>query len=229
LIDLLCRRIPGFGKYDTLRDIQVLSPMRKGVIGVNNLNIQLQEVLNPPKRNKGEKAFGDGVFRVGDKIMQIKNNYSTHWVLYKEGKVVEEGDGVFNGDVGYITSIDVEDKELEVIFDDDRMVVYDFTQLDELELAYAVSIHKSQGSEFPVVVIPLAWGPPLLMTRNLLYTAVTRARSMVVLVGRDRTIDAMVKNNHITNRYSGLEQRFRNIFLSLASEDKYNIFSGSEE
>ena len=229
LVDLLCRRIPSFGDYDPVRDIQVLSPMRKGVVGVNNLNMELQKVLNPPKRNKAEKTSRDMVFREGDKVMQIKNNYNIHWTRYNNGKLVEEGDGVFNGDVGYINSIDNDDKEMKVIFDDDRVVVYDFTQLDELELAYAISIHKSQGSEFPVVIIPLAWGPPLLMTRNLLYTAVTRARKMVVLVGRDRTIEAMVKNNHITNRYSGLEQRFRSIFASLANQEQYNIFGHLED
>ena len=118
---------------------------------------------------------------------------------------------------------------MKVIFDDDRVVIYDFTQLDELELAYAISIHKSQGSEFPVVLIPLAWGPPLLMTRNLLYTAVTRAREMVVLVGRDRTIHSMITNNHIASRYSGLEQRFRHVFTSLARQEKYNVFGKVEE
>ncbi len=230
IIDLLCRRIPDFGSFDPVRHIQVLSPMRKGLVGVNNLNMELQKVLNPPKRNKEEKVYGDTVFRVGDKVMQIKNNYKTHWKRYSSsGKVIEEGDGVFNGDVGYIESIDNDDKEMTVVFDDDRVVVYDFTQLDELELAYAISIHKSQGSEFPVVLIPLAWGPPMLMTRNLLYTAVTRARKLVVLVGRDRTIDAMVKNNHIASRYSGLEQRFRNIFTSLTNETQYNVFGDSED
>ncbi|HZJ56667.1 MAG TPA: ATP-dependent RecD-like DNA helicase [Clostridia bacterium] len=227
LIDLLLRRIPGFGKYHPIRDIQVLSPMRKGVIGVNNLNVQLQQVLNPPKKNKTEKVFGDMVFREGDKVMQIKNNYNIHWERYDGKNLVEDGDGVFNGDVGYVQAIDEDDREMRVIFEDDRLVSYDFTHLDELELAYAVSVHKSQGSEFPVVVIPLAWGPPMLMTRNLLYTAVTRARKMVVLVGRDRAIDAMVKNNHITNRYSGLEERFRSIFMSLRDLQRFDIFGSA--
>lgn len=229
IVDLLCRRIPSFGSYDSVRDIQVLSPMRKGVVGVNNLNMELQKVLNPPNSTKTERTSGDMVFREGDKIMQIKNNYNIHWERYSMGKVIEEGDGVFNGDVGYIDSIDNNNREMKVIFDDDRVVIYDFTQLDELELAYAISIHKSQGSEFPVVLIPLAWGPPLLMTRNLLYTAVTRAREMVVLVGRDRTIHSMITNNHIASRYSGLEQRFRHVFTSLARQEKYNVFGKVEE
>ena len=158
IVDLLCRRIPSFGSYDSVRDIQVLSPMRKGVVGVNNLNMELQKVLNPPSSTKTERTSGDMVFREGDKIMQIKNNYNIHWKRYRMGKVIEEGDGVFNGDVGYIDSIDNNNREMKVIFDDDRVVIYDFTQLDELELAYAISIHKSQGSEFPVVLIPWPGG-----------------------------------------------------------------------
>ncbi|NLY60111.1 MAG: ATP-dependent RecD-like DNA helicase [Clostridiales bacterium] len=227
IVDLICRRIPGFGPFDPLMDIQVLSPMKKGLVGVNNLNAELQRVLNPPKPNKNEKASRDMVFREGDKVMQIKNNYNLTWKRYSRGKVIEEGDGVFNGDVGFIESIDNDDREMKVVFDDDKVVVYDFTQLDELELAYAISIHKSQGSEFPVVVIPMAWGPPMLMTRNLLYTAVTRARKMVVLVGREKTIQAMVQNNHITNRYSGLERRLKNLFSTLVVDDKYNVFGGN--
>ena len=194
---------------------------------MNNLNAELQRVLNPPKPNKNEKASRDMVFREGDKVMQIKNNYNLTWKRYSRGKVIEEGDGVFNGDVGFIESIDNDDREMKVVFDDDKVVVYDFTQLDELELAYAISIHKSQGSEFPVVVIPMAWGPPMLMTRNLLYTAVTRARKMVVLVGREKTIQAMVQNNHINNRYSGLERRLKNLFSTLVVDDKYNVFGGN--
>ncbi|NLJ40364.1 MAG: ATP-dependent RecD-like DNA helicase [Clostridiales bacterium] len=230
VVDLLCRRIPNFGDFQPVRDIQVLSPMRKGVIGVNNLNLELQRVLNPPGSTKAEKVSGDTVFRVGDKVMQIKNNYKIHWERIGLGnQVLEEGDGVFNGDVGYIDSIDDEEREIKVIFDDDRIVTYDFNQLDELELAYAVTVHKSQGSEFSIVIIPLAWGPPLLMTRNLLYTAVTRARNMVVLVGREQVINAMVNNNHIQNRYSGLKRRFQNTFAALGDLDKFNIFGSRED
>lgn len=229
IVGLICRRIPGFGDFHPVQDIQVLSPMKKGMVGVNNLNAELQKVLNPPNRKKSEKVFKDIVFREGDKVMQIKNNYNIHWIRYNNGKREEEGDGVFNGDFGYIETIDNDDKEMKVIFDDDRVVNYEFNQLDELELAYAISIHKSQGSEFPVVIIPLVGGPPFLMTRNLLYTAVTRAKKMVVLVGRERTINAMVQNNHITNRYSGLEDRLRNIFLSLENQKQYNIFDNSED
>jgi len=215
LIELVCKRIPNFGPYDPMRDIQLLTPMRKGVVGVNRLNEELQKVLNPPDPGKNERAFRDVIFREGDKVMQIKNNYRTPWKRIQHGKVVEEGEGVFNGDVGYILKIDNEEKNMQVLFDDDRQVVYDFTQLDELELAYAISVHKSQGSEFPIVVIPMSWGPPMLMTRNLLYTAVTRARKMVVLVGKESTIKEMIANNHISHRYSGLEKRLRDIFSRL--------------
>ena len=215
MIDLVCRRIPSFGPYDPMRDIQLLTPMRKGIVGVNRLNEELQRVLNPPEPSKKEQSFREVIFREGDKVMQIKNNYKTSWKRIQHGKIIEEGEGVFNGDVGYILKIDNEEKNMQVLFDDDRLVVYDFTQLDELELAYAISIHKSQGSEFPIVVIPMSWGPPMLMTRNLLYTAVTRARNMVVLVGKESIIREMIANNRISHRYSGLEKRLRDIFTRL--------------
>jgi len=210
--DLIIRRLPGYGDYDSLNDIQVLVPMRKGIIGVNNLNTELQMVLNPPSEFKKEKAFREIVFRQGDKVMQIKNNYSLHWTRVDENGDTYEGEGVFNGDMGFIQDINLEDHTLTVIFDDEKTVVYDFTQLDELELSYAISIHKSQGSEFPVVIIPLISGPPMLMTRNLLYTGVTRARQMVVLVGKDNIIARMVANNHIVKRYSGLSRRIEQTY-----------------
>ncbi len=212
LLDLTCRRLPMFADYHPLKDIQVLAPMRKGAIGVNNLNMELQKALNSPSFGKAEKIFRDTLFREGDKVMQIKNNYRTAWKRKADGIVMEEGEGVFNGDMGSIQCIDDEEQNMTIIFDDDKEVVRDFSQLDDVELAYAISIHKSQGSEFPVVIIPLAWGPPMLMTRNLLYTAVTRACEMVVIVGRERTIEAMVANNYIEKRYSGLAQRFVKLF-----------------
>jgi len=210
--DLICRRLPAFAEYNPLRDIQVLVPMRKGTIGVNNLNMELQRILNPPSDKKQERMFHNTLFREGDKVMQIKNNYRTAWKRKVNDVVIEEGEGVFNGDIGYIQSIDHEEQSVMVIFDDDKEVVFDFSQLDELDLAYAISIHKSQGSEFPVVIIPLAWGPPMLMTRNLLYTAVTRARELVVIVGRERAIEAMVRNDYIEKRYSGLAYHFKKLF-----------------
>ncbi len=212
LINLVCKRLPQFLECDPLKDIQVLAPMRKSGVGVNVLNTELQHMLNPPHPDKQEKQFRDTTFREGDKVMQIKNNYKIEWTRYDRfGALVEKGEGVFNGDVGYIDAIDGENQTMTVIFDEDKVVEYDGIHFDELELAYAISVHKSQGSEFGVVVMPMAWGPPMLMTRNLLYTAITRAKRMVVLVGREKTLQSMVENNHIEKRYSGLERRFQNI------------------
>jgi exodeoxyribonuclease V alpha subunit len=210
VIDLCDRRLPDYYGFDPMKDIQVLAPMKKGTTGVYNLNVELQKALNPKSRRKNEKTYGDTVFREGDKVMQIKNNYQMTWTrTTEEGAFLEEGEGVFNGDVGFIEQIDPEEQKVIVLFDDDKRVEYEYSQLDELELAYAVSIHKSQGSEFPVILLPLTWGPPMLMTRNLLYTAVTRAKSLVVIVGRDQSIYSMVRNNYISRRYSGLQWRLR--------------------
>jgi exodeoxyribonuclease V alpha subunit len=206
-IDLVLRRLPEFKGYDPCRSIQIMSPMRKGEVGVNNLNVRLQQALNPPSKDKPEKKFGDTIFRKGDRIMQIANNYRIEWKRISGAGIIEEGTGIFNGDMGYVKDIDDEAQALIAIFDGDKVVEYDFSQLDELELGYAISIHKSQGSEFPAVILPLAWGPPQLMTRNLLYTAVTRAREMVVIVGQEKSISKMIENNHITRRYSGLCER----------------------
>lgn len=227
VIDLTVNRLPGYMSLDPHQDIQILAPMRKGAIGVNNLNKLLQSVLNPPTEEKPERQFRDIVFREGDKVMQIRNNYNLEWIVRIGDRTIEEGEGIFNGDTGFIQSIDLEAQSLTVIFEDSKEVEYDFSQLDELELAYAISIHKSQGSEFPVVVIPIAWGPPMLMTRNLLYTGITRAREMVVFVGRERMIYKMVDNNYIAKRYSGLDHHFRKLFttISLAGEESlpFNI------
>ncbi|MTI71994.1 MAG: ATP-dependent RecD-like DNA helicase [Firmicutes bacterium] len=205
----LCKeRLPNFNDYDPLKDMQVLTPMKKGETGVIALNKKLQETLNPKASFKNERENGDDIFRVGDKVMQIKNNYKTKW---KSIETNEEGEGVFNGDFGYITDIDNEESEITVLFDDVKSVVYPFNQTDELRLAYATTIHKSQGSEFPVVIIPINWGPPMLLTRNLLYTAVTRAKELVVLVGMQKYLNMMVRNNRITKRYSGLNKRLINV------------------
>ncbi len=208
VIDLCVRRLPDYYGFDPLRDIQVMCPMKKGTTGVNNLNIKLQQVLNPPSSSKREKTLKDMVFREGDKVMQVKNNYRIKWTRLGGGN---HGEGVFNGDVGYIKEIDLEEQRIRVLFDDDKLVEYEYSQIDELVLAYAISVHKSQGSEFPVVVLVIAWGPPMLMTRNLLYTAVTRARQVVVIVGRDRVVRAMVDNDHIAERYSGMGLRLRKL------------------
>lgn len=200
--DLCSRRLPETYDYDPMRHIQVLTPTKKGLPGVVNLNIELQKVLNPFDKNKNEKNYRDYIFRKGDRVMQIKNNYNLRWV--KNGSYNIEGTGVFNGDTGIIREIDDDGRIIEVLFEDDRIVEYDFGILDEIEPAFAVTIHKSQGSEFPVVVMPVFSGPPVLMTRNLLYTAVTRARDLVVLVGEEAALSEMVANEREMLRYSGL-------------------------
>lgn len=220
IVDLINKRLPTFNKtWNKIVDIQVLSPMRKGILGVGNLNNKLQEVLNVQSKNKNEKKFKDIIFRVGDKVMQIKNNYSLKWTkILGEGKG-EEGLGVFNGDVGYIEEIDDDDNTVTVILDGEKRVIYENIYLDELELAYAVTIHKSQGSEFPVVIIPAFMGPPLLMNRNLFYTGITRAKKLVVLVGSLNAINFMVSNNRSFERYSLLKWRITNIIENGISEE----------
>lgn len=209
ILELVTSRLPAY--YDHIlpdRDIQVLTPVRKGQLGSIALNTELQQALNPPREDLNEKKFGDRIFRERDKVMQIKNNYQLGWCRERD---FSEGQGVYNGDVGFIERIDKDAGTLMVIFDEDRYVTYDFSQLDELELAYAVTVHKSQGSEFPIVVMPVSWFPPVLATRNLLYTAVTRGKQVVVLVGSENRMNAMVDNNRIKMRYSGLKQRLQKL------------------
>ncbi len=208
IVDLCASRLPKYKGFDPLQDIQVLTPMKKGVVGVWQLNKSLQEVLNPSHKEKKEKKIGENIFREGDKVMQIKNNYRINWVNINHPEE-PKGEGVFNGDFGIIESIDLEEGKINVLFDKEKLVEYEYSQLDELELAYAVTVHKSQGSEFPVMVMPMSWGPPMLLTRNLLYTAVTRAKSLVVLVGKEKYLVDMVKNDYINYRYTGLKQRIR--------------------
>ena len=207
IIELVKTRLPNHYKYDPIRDIQVLTPMKKGEVGTINLNKELQEALNPKAPWKQERKMRDKIFRVGDKVMQIKNNYNLKWESQDPNSIEQTGEGVFNGDMGYIQDINKSDQELAVLFDDDRLVVYNFSQLEELELAYCITIHKSQGSEFPVVVMPMTWGPPMLLTRNLLYTSITRAKELVVLVGTQNYLKQMVDNDEIVQRYSGLGYR----------------------
>ncbi|MDK0904032.1 ATP-dependent RecD-like DNA helicase [Clostridium perfringens] len=211
IIDLINTRLPKFNSnWDKSKSIQVLVPMKKGVLGVTNLNERIQNVLNPKDPYKKEKEFRSMVFREGDKVMQIKNNYSLKWTRIA-GKGEHEGLGVFNGDMGFIESIDLEGKKLSIIFDDERRVIYDFMYLDELDLAYAITIHKSQGSEFPVVIIPAYMGAPLLMNRNLLYTGITRAKEMVVVVGIPKALKYMVDNTRSMERYSSLNWRIKEV------------------
>jgi len=210
-IQLIREKLPGFVHARPF-DIQVLTPMRKGLLGVERLNVILQKYLNPPAENKAEKEHKEGVFRVGDKVMQTKNNYQAEWeIRSRYGIPVEKGLGVFNGDMGVIREINTFAGELTVEFEENRMVTYSFKELDELELAYAITIHKAQGSEYPAVVIPLLGGPRMLMTRNLLYTAVTRARKCVTLVGDENTFYKMVQNESEQRRYTGLRDRLEEL------------------
>ncbi|MCL2197346.1 MAG: ATP-dependent RecD-like DNA helicase [Defluviitaleaceae bacterium] len=211
ILDLIATRLPAYKKFDPLHDIQVLTPMRKSLLGVMHLNTILQARLNPPSVEKREREYGTVTFREGDKVMQIRNNYDAVWESFNErGHRVDFGEGVFNGDMGIIRSIG-DDDGLVVQFDDNRRVNYSFSQLDELELAYAVTVHKSQGSEYRAVIIPIFSGPPMLFTRNLLYTAVTRARELAVLVGLPETMLRMIDNNKITGRYTALARRLKDM------------------
>ncbi len=204
IVGLCAQRLPAFLRTDApARDIQVLSPTKKAGAGVYQLNKMLQATLNPPGLRKPQIQYGETAFRLGDKVMHVKNNYQLAWKT--DGGA--EGEGVFNGDVGFITKVDTEDRIVTVRYDDERAVEYDYQQLEELELAYCLSVHKSQGSEFPCVVMPVVGGPPRLLTRNLFYTALTRARKLVVLVGKEEAIAAMVHNNHIAARFTTLRQR----------------------
>ena len=209
VLALIQDKLPGYVDAKPY-DIQVLTPMRKGALGVEKLNEILQRYLNPASEEKAEKETVRGLFREGDKVMQIKNNYQIEWeAKNRYGIAIDKGMGIFNGDMGVIRQIDLLAETVEVLFDDYRTVTYGFSQLDELELAYAVTIHKSQGSEYPAVVIPLLTGPRMLMNRNLLYTAVTR--SCVTLVGSAETFGMMIENGSEQARYSGLLDRIREV------------------
>lgn len=213
VLQLVKQKLPKFVDA-TPYDIQVLTPMRKGLLGVERLNGILQQYLNPPDKSKREKEHGDMVFREGDKVMQTKNNYQLEWeIRTKFGLTVDKGMGIFNGDMGIIIEINDFAETMTVEFDEGRKVEYSYKLLDELELAYAITIHKSQGSEYPAVVIPLLNGPSMLMNRNLLYTAVTRARKCVTLVGNDTTFNQMIQNTSQQKRYSGLCDRIRESVL----------------
>lgn len=212
MITLVQKKLPGYVGADPY-DIQIMTPMRKGALGVERLNTILQEYLNPPDKSKLEKESGGVTFRVGDKVMQIKNNYNIEWeVRNKYGIPVDKGTGIYNGDIGIIREINLFAELVTVEFDEGRMVEYSFKQMEELELAYAITIHKSQGSEYPAVVIPIFSGPKMLMTRNLIYTAVTRARACVCLVGVPEVFQAMVDNEMEQRRYSGLKERICEIY-----------------
>ena len=203
ITELCMIRLPKTYGYNPFTDIQVLTPMRKSAIGVNTLNQALQQALNPNSKFKTEKAFGETVFRINDKVMQIKNNYDMEWTQPNDVK----GTGLFNGDMGIIKDIDLEYETITVAFDDNKTAVYDFSSASELEMCYATTIHKSQGSEFPVIILPMYKSSPSLMYRNLLYTAVTRAKKLVILVGHKEILEQMIRNTNEIKRFSGLKER----------------------
>lgn len=211
-IGLMMSKLPQYVEAKPM-DIQVLTPMRGGILGVNSLNEQLQKYINPQDENKREREIAGVIFREGDKVMQIKNNYQLEWEQRSEGgRIYDSGTGIFNGDMGIITTINNTTNTMEVVFDDDRYVIYDSKQAEELELAYAITIHKSQGSEYPAVIMPLVSGVSMLMTRNLLYTGVTRAKKCVCIVGRKETFSAMIANEDQHRRYSGLKWQLVNYY-----------------
>ena len=216
MIQLITEKLPRYVEAQPY-DIQVLTPMRKGSLGVETLNEILQRYLNPADPSRKEHAAGDRIFREGDKVMQIKNNYQLEWEIVSQyGIRIDSGSGVFNGDIGTIRRIREESSTVQVEYDEHRLVEYTFSQLDEIELAYAITIHKSQGSEYAAVLLPLLSGPKMLMNRNLLYTAVTRARKCVTILGSQEVVDGMIENENQYHRYTGLGRRI----LELESEER---------
>ena len=208
IVGLVSTRLPKFYNLDKLEDIQVLAPMRKGDLGVANLNIELQKYLNKEEKYKVEETLQKRIFRVGDKVMQIKNNYTKKWETEDKS---ESGEGIYNGDIGYIYHIDKENKIIYVLFDQTKIVSYEYSELDELDHSFCTTIHKSQGSEFPAIVIPVTWAPPMLLNRNLLYTAVTRAKKLVVLVGDVKYLEYMIRNNKTNDRHSNLSKKLNRL------------------
>lgn len=207
VVDLYRNRLPKSYSLNPISDIQVLAPMKKGVAGTINLNKLLQNSVNPPIPGKKEHSYGNTVYRIGDKIMQTRNNYDMPYTR-TDG---ESGMGIFNGDMGIVSDINEHDKYMLITFDEDKKVEYPFTNLEDIDLAYAITVHKSQGSEFPIVIMPVCNYNPMLMSRNLFYTAVTRAKKMVVLVGSERTVANMTFNNTYHKRYTGLTERLISI------------------
>lgn len=207
IVDLYQNRLPKSYGINPISDIQVLSPMKKGIAGTINLNKLIQNSINPPIPGKKEHRYGNTVYRIGDKVMQTRNNYDIPYIR-NDG---DDGMGIFNGDMGIVADINEHDKYMEIVFDEDKKVKYPFTNLEDIDLAYAITVHKSQGSEFPTVIMPVCNYNPMLMSRNLFYTAVTRARKMVILVGSERTVANMTYNNTYHKRYTGLTEKLISI------------------
>ena len=204
VVSLAKDRLAKYGDYNFFNDIQVLSPTKKGALGTKELNKSLQNALNPESDYKKEKQYGDFTFREGDRVMQIKNDYD---ILWEKKNTNETGTGIFNGEIGTISKIYQEEKQIKVEFDDEKIAWYEFSSLEELELAYCVTIHKSQGSEFNVVILVVPQVAPMLLTRNLLYTAITRAKKLLVVIGSNKTIEFMINNAESKARNTGLEYK----------------------
>ena len=218
IITLMIDKLPGYVN-STINELQVMTPMRKGPLGVEVLNSFLQNKLNPTSKQKNEKEYDATIFREGDKVMQIKNNYQKEWYIYNEKHFpVDKGLGVYNGDIGVIKEIDMFSESFTICFDDGKVSKYEFSEFNEIELAYAITVHKSQGSEYPAVIIPIYKGPAMLMNRNLIYTAITRAKRCVVLVGVPEAFYTMIQNTKEMARYTGLKSRILELDI-LSKED----------
>ena len=203
ILSLANDRLKNYGNYDFFNNIQVITPTKKGILGTRELNKLLQKELNPKKETKKEKTMGNSIFRQGDRVMQIKNNYDIYWE--KHDPKFEYGSGVFNGEFGIIVNISEQEKQLEVVYDDNKHVWYSYQDLDQIEHAYAITVHKSQGSEFDVVILPISTSSPMLLTRNLLYTAITRAKKMLIVIGPPYLIQKMIDNYEQKKRNTGLK------------------------
>ena len=207
----LCNgRLKNFGEYDFFENIQVLTPTKKGLLGTKELNKALQEELNPHREGEAEKSSMGAIFRIGDRVMQIKNNYDMYWERLCESGV-ETGNGIFNGETGIITNINEKGKILSVKFDDEKVCKYEFNDLEQIEHSYCMTIHKAQGSEFDVVIMIVPQAAPMLLTRNLLYTGLTRAKKLLIVIGNDRVVDYMIKNVDSKKRNTGLEFKLKNM------------------
>ena len=207
IITLSGERLKNYGDYDFFKNIQVITPTKKGELGTKELNKILQQAINPIMETKKERKFGDSIFREGDRIMQIKNNYDIYWE--KKEPRFEYGSGVFNGEFGTICNIDEENKQVKIKFDDDKEVWYQYSELDQIEHSYAITVHKAQGSEFDVVLMPISQTAPMLLTRNLLYTGMTRARKLLIIIGNKNIIDFMINNVDNKKRNTGLAYKLK--------------------
>ena len=209
----LCKgRLENFGNYNFFENIQILSPTKKGILGTKELNKKLQEELNPSDDKKNEKKVGDIIFREGDRVMQVKNNYDIYW---EKGNTLslnyETGTGIFNGEIGKIVKIDFINKQIKILFDDEKEAWYAFSDMDQIEHAYAITVHKAQGSEFDVVIVVVTQSSAMLLTRNLLYTGLTRAKKLLILIGNDNVVKFMIQNADTKIRNTGLEYKLKMI------------------